>query len=108
MQHITSLDEGLDIFKALSSEVRIQIIKILIKHPDINLNELAAKLNITNGAITNHIKKLETAGIITTVSDKGGHGNDKLYSVTMDKLLVDISEIKIPDNVYNTSIKVVL
>lgn len=106
MQHITSLDEGLDIFKALSSEVRIQIIKILIKHPDINLNELAAKLNITNGAITNHIKKLETAGIITTVSDKGGHGNDKLYSVTMDKLLVDISEIKIPDNVYNTSIKV--
>ncbi|MCQ2982378.1 MAG: winged helix-turn-helix transcriptional regulator [Treponemataceae bacterium] len=106
MQHITSLDEGLEIFKALSSEVRIQIIKILIKHPDVNLNELANKLHITNGAITNHIKKLESAGIITAVSDKGGHGNDKLYAVTMDKLLVDISEIKIPDNVYNASIKV--
>jgi len=106
MQHISSLDEGLEIFKALSSEVRIQIIKILIKHPDVNLNELANKLHITNGAITNHIKKLESAGIITAVSDKGGHGNDKLYAVTMDKLLVDISEIKIPDNVYNASIKV--
>ncbi len=106
MQHISSLDEGLEIFKALSSEVRIQIIKILIKHPDVNLNELANKLHITNGAITNHIKKLEAAGIITAVSDKGGHGNDKLYAVTMDKLLVDISEIRIPDNVYNASIKV--
>ena len=29
MLHITSLDDGLDIFKALGSDVRIEIIKLL-------------------------------------------------------------------------------
>jgi len=106
MQQIKTLEEGLDIFKALSSEVRIQIIKLLIENPTINLNELATRLNITNGAITNHIKKLESCGIITAVTDTSGHGNQKRYAVTLDKLVVDIAEIKIPENVYNTSVKV--
>ena len=58
MLHITSLDDGLDIFKALGSDVRIEIIKLLIENKEMNMNELAAKLNITNGALTGHIKKL--------------------------------------------------
>ena len=57
MLHITSLDDGLDIFKALGSDVRIEIIKLLIENKEMNMNELAAKLNITNGALTGHIKK---------------------------------------------------
>lgn len=56
MLHITSLDDGLDIFKALGSDVRIEIIKLLIENKEMNMNELAAKLNITNGALTGHIK----------------------------------------------------
>ena len=52
MLHITSLDDGLDIFKALGSDVRIEIIKLLIENKEMNMNELAAKLNITNGALT--------------------------------------------------------
>ena len=58
MLHITSLDDGLDIFKALGSDVRIEIIKLLIENKEMNMNELAAKLNITNGALTGHIKRL--------------------------------------------------
>ena len=46
MLHITSLDDGLDIFKALGSDVRIEIIKLLIENKEMNMNELAAKLNI--------------------------------------------------------------
>ena len=56
MLHITSLDDGLDIFKALGSDVRIEIIKLLIENKEMNMNELAAKLNITNGALTGHKK----------------------------------------------------
>ena len=62
MLHIKSLDEGLDIFKALGSEVRIEIIKILLQNDGMNMNELAGRLNITNGALTGHIKKLEDCG----------------------------------------------
>ena len=46
MLHITSLDDGLDIFKALGSDVRIDIIKLLIDNKEMNMQELAAKLNI--------------------------------------------------------------
>ena len=31
MQHITSLDDGLEIFKALGSKIRIDIIKLLLE-----------------------------------------------------------------------------
>lgn len=59
MLHIKSLDEGLELFKTLGSSVRIDIIKILMKNSRMNMNELASELNITNGALTSHIKKLE-------------------------------------------------
>ena len=64
MLHIKSLDEGLEIFKALGSEVRINIVKLLLENREMNMNELASSLGITNGALTSHIKKLEETGII--------------------------------------------
>ena len=62
MLHIKSLDEGLELFKALGSDVRVEIIKILLNENAMNMNELASRLNITNGALTSHIKKLEECG----------------------------------------------
>ena len=88
MLHITSLDDGLDIFKALGSDVRIEIIKLLIENKEMNMNELAAKLNITNGALTGHIKKLEACGIVNTSNDSSGHGNQKICTLHLDKILI--------------------
>ena len=51
MLHIKSLEEGLDIFKALGSDIRIEIIRILLENRDMNMNELASRLKITNGAL---------------------------------------------------------
>ena len=42
MLYIKSLEEGLEVFKALGSEIRIEIIKILLENQDMNMNELAA------------------------------------------------------------------
>lgn len=77
MLHIKSLDDGLQIFKALGSEIRIEIIKILLENPSMSMNELASRLTITNGALTNHIKKLEDSGIVSISSESTGHGNQK-------------------------------
>ena len=65
MLHITSLNEGLELFKALGSDVRIEILNILLENDNMSMNELASRLNITNGALTSHIKKLENCGLIT-------------------------------------------
>ena len=88
MLHIKSLDEGLNIFKALGSEIRIEIIKILLENHGMNMNELASKLNITNGALTSHIKRLEDCGLITISNESTGHGNQKICSVHLDKILI--------------------
>ena len=94
MLHILSLDDGLDIFKALGSEIRVEIVKLLLENKSMNMNELANKLNITNGALTSHIKKLESCGIVTTSNESAGHGNQKICSIHVDKILIELQPRK--------------
>ena len=106
MIHITSLDDGLELFKALGSDIRIQILKILLENNQMSMNQLANELNISNGALTGHIKKLEECGLISTSNDSSGHGNQKLCFLIQDRILVEIEKPIDLSNVYNTSIKV--
>lgn len=106
MLHITSLNDGLEIFKALGSDVRVQILNILLENNNMSMNELASRLNITNGALTGHIKKLESSGLISTSSESAGHGNQKICSVHLDKILIDLEKPEDFQNIYNTELKV--
>ncbi len=106
MLHITSLKDGLEIYKALASEVRLDLLNILLENNNISMNELASQLNISNGALTGHIKKLESCGLITTSNDSTGHGNQKTYSVYLDKILIDMEKEVDLKNIYNTEVKV--
>lgn len=108
MLHVKNLDEGLEVFKALGSELRINIIKLLQENHEMNMNELATSLGITNGALTNHIKKLEESGIIQVMTERGGHGNQKICKVAVDKIVVDVEseETEEDQNIYNTEVKV--
>lgn len=106
MLHITSLDDGVEILKALGSDIRIEIIKQLQQNKQMNMNELASQLNITNGALTSHIKKLESCGIVTTSNESIGHGNQKICSLHLDKLLIDFDVNEDPQNIYTADLKV--
>lgn len=91
MLHIRNLAEGLKIFKALGSEVRVNIIKLLLENREMNMNEIASSLGITNGALTNHIKKLEDSGIVKIIPEYTGHGNQKVCRVDVDKILFEVA-----------------
>lgn len=107
MMHITTLDDGLNLFKALGSGIRLEIIKILLENDSMNMNELAGRLGITNGALTGHIKKLEDCGIVTISMENRGHGNQKMCSVRLDAILIDLKGKKNEGkNVYRTQIRV--
>ena len=106
MIHITNLDEGLELFKALGSEVRMQILNILLDNDQMSMNQLAGELNISNGALTGHIKKLEECGLITTANDSSGHGNQKMCSLLQDRIIVDIEAPVDNTNIFNTEINV--
>lgn len=106
MIHITSLDDGLETFKALGSDTRIQILNILLENEQMSMNQLATELNISNGALTSHIKKLEECGLINISNESAGHGNQKMCSVTQDRIIVDIKKPIDYKNVFETEIKV--
>jgi len=90
------------------SELRINIIKLLQENHEMNMNELATSLGITNGALTSHIKKLEESGIIQVMTERGSHGNQKVCKVAVDKIVVDVEseENEEDQNIYNTEVKV--
>ncbi|ULO06139.1 winged helix-turn-helix transcriptional regulator [Paenibacillus sp. 19GGS1-52] len=105
MIYIKDLMSGIDIFKALSSEIRIQILELLATNQALNLNEIAKKLNLSNGAITMHIKKLEDSGLIEINTSVGKHGIQKVCYLNKDKLMVDLRS-KDVDNLYEVEIQV--
>ena len=91
MLYIKSLDQAVPVFKALGSELRIHLIQLLLEHKEMNMNELASSLGITNGALTSHVKKLEESGIVAILPEHSGHGNQKVCRINVDKILVDIA-----------------
>lgn len=108
MLHIKNLDDGLAVFKALGSELRVKIIKLLLENKEMNMNELATALGITNGALTSHVKKLEESGLIKVLAEHAGHGNQKMCRVAIDKILVDVEKEDVEEekNIYDTDVKV--
>lgn len=105
MLHIKELRSGLNIFKALSSDIRIEIIELLNKYGNLNLNDIATHLKLTNGAVTMHIKKLEESGLIEITTAFGKHGLQKICYLNEDKLLIDLQN-KEQNNVYEVEIKI--
>lgn len=106
MVHISNPDDGLELFKTLGSEVRIEIIKLLLSHKQMNMNEIARELKITNGALTSHIKRLENAGLVVISNEPSGHGNQKLCSLRREKILIDFESPRALQNVSNANIKI--
>ncbi len=108
MLHIKKLEEGLDVFKALGSDIRIRILNQLLENPAMNMNTLAASLGITNGALTSHMKQLEEAGLVQVVVERGGHGNQKLCRVCVDKILVELEaeDLEKEKNVSEIEVKI--
>lgn len=107
MLHIKSLDEGLELFKALGSDIRVEIVKILLESPEgMNMNELASRLKITGGALTGHVKKLEECGVLKVSNETAGHGNQKKCTVYLDKILIDLQLKEDTENIYQADLKV--
>ncbi|MGD9552403.1 MAG: ArsR/SmtB family transcription factor [Candidatus Caldatribacteriota bacterium] len=55
--------ELINILKALSDETRYQLVNLLLKH-DLCVGALATRLNISESAVSQHLKILRDAGIV--------------------------------------------
>ncbi len=92
MLHIKSLQKSKAVFDALNSDVRIGILELLMEKGETNLNMFAKELELTNGAITAHIKKLELADLIEVRAAAASRGSQKFCTLKYHKLLIDLFE----------------
>lgn len=90
MIYITDIMDGLKIFEALSSPVRLQIVQLLHKERELNINDIANKLNLSNAALTMHIKKLSDSGLLKVRLASIPRGTQKLCSLADDKLMIEL------------------
>ena len=90
MLQINGLNEGLELFKTLGSEVRMNIVQLLAERGEMNLNEIAEALSLTNGALTSHIRKLNECGIIQITQEHSGRGNQKRCRLKETEILLNV------------------
>lgn len=74
-------EEMVKIFKALSVDSRVQILK-LIKNKELCVNAITQKLNITQPAVSQHLSVLKEAGLVK--SDR--YGSIIHYSIDRNRL----------------------
>jgi predicted transcriptional regulator len=87
-------DELYNIAKALASEVRLEIIKLL-NYNSHNVNEIAEKLNIPTSTAALNVKILEDAGIINTELQPGVRGSMKVCSRKMDTINIQLDTMNL-------------
>ena len=59
----------MQVFKALSSDTRFHVLKLIMEHEPVCICELDEMCSRDRSVISRHIKKLEGAGIIETEKD---------------------------------------
>jgi predicted transcriptional regulator len=90
MRDINTPSGTLTLCKALSSPIRLQMLKLIAQKKQINLNEIAQALEITNGAITQHMKPLLDADLVEFIYASGKRGSQKICVLKEHKFMIDI------------------
>lgn len=91
MIYLKDFRQGKLLYEALDSDVRLGILEELLKCGELNLASFAKKFQLSNGAITAHIKKLHAAGLIDISTSSGIRGTQKICCLATDKIIVDFS-----------------
>lgn len=79
------------LFKALSDETRMDIIKLLLKKKELSCQELLEKFSLSQPALSHHFNKLADAAILK-VRKVGTHNFYSVDNRRLKKLGVDIQK----------------
>ena len=91
-----------NIAKALSSEQRLKILKLLDDNV-LNISEIAARLKMPMSSAALHIKILEESGLVITQPLPGIRGSQKLSGIKVDHLSIDLKPSYHTDSPFQTA-----
>ena len=77
-----------DVLRGLASPARARILRLLLRRPGLNVNDIAEALSLPQSTVSSNLQILESAGLIRTETQKGRKGNQKLCFSAFDEVLV--------------------
>lgn len=89
---VLDMDNGLDVLKALGSNLRINILKNLHHNGPQNLNKIAENLGVAQSTISLNIQPLIDSKLLTVENKKGIKGNQKICYVNFSEILIKFQE----------------
>jgi predicted transcriptional regulator len=81
-------EEGIEVLRALASPVRVKMLKLLHTNGALNINDIAAMLDLPQSTTSSNIQILEDAGLIRTETQRARKGNQKICHTSFDEVLV--------------------
>lgn len=84
---IVDPEEDQDVLRAFASLARVRVLKLLRDGP-LNVNEIAAALELPQSSISANVQTLEEAGLIRTETQRARKGNQKICHTLFDEVLV--------------------
>lgn len=94
---LVNLEKTALVGKALSSEVRLEILKLLIEN-SANISEIAAAFGLPQSSAALHVKVLEEAGMISVNEKPGVRGAQKVCGISFEDIYINAFEHKIEHN----------
>ncbi len=103
MLYLQSFKEAEEVFKALSTPMRLRIMELIYEN-EMSMNDLAEALELTNSAISLHVSKLESAGLVMIRTTSGKRGIMKIVQPVYSRLIVDMAPQSKPRHCYQDEI----
>jgi ArsR family transcriptional regulator len=86
------IEELAEIFKALSDATRLRVVKLLSEHPYLCVNALTQRLNVTQSAVSQHLRVLRQVGLVIG-SRKGYHIHYSLNKKVLEQYKSKLLEL---------------
>lgn len=103
-----NLENGLPVFQALSSEIRVKALTLISQQNGISPKQIAALLQIPVSTLTPHLHILCDCGLICMTNCKNSHGGQKQCHLlnTPDQLMISLKSSVPGHSMYKTEISI--
>lgn len=85
-------EERADVLHGLASPVRVRILRALHTAGGLNVNDIAARLDLPQSTVSSNLSILEEAGLIRTETQKARKGTQKICRAVFDEVVVMFKE----------------
>lgn len=106
MREIFTREELAAFAKAVSSELRVDILQYVAGHPGVGLMELADVFHVSRAAITQNTKQLADSGLLDIGAGASGSSARKGCYLTEKRFLLDFNRQFLTQKIYSTEIPI--